>query len=434
MESNQQIEEQEPGTDIALIEQDQSTVKILQEDDLKNLKEAVEKIKNFKRKYSVRKLQVTDINDKDQKEKLRLAIADVRTTKTSLEKDKKEKTLPYRNTVSFINSNYDKVIDAAESLLNPLKDHKKEIDELIEAEEKKIELQLQQRVNDRITKLIDAGASFDGSYYSIGSEEFNVPAISLGIVDIQTTPDGIFENILEQVVIKNSIISYETEKAIAEKKRLEDELIAKQKEDKRMFDEQQLKLKEEQEALRKEREEMNLMRKELQDEKERVAAEKLAEQVKLLNEAAAKAKERINLCYNKLTNLGMCKTALGFYLYEDINAGNTTELNLFNDNEWDNLIKKITPLIAEKKLAAEKKIIELKIVADKEIADKALADKKANDEANELWYKSELTKKGDKAIWEDFISKLKAISYPNVISIEYKELIANVKAFHYDLK
>ena len=112
-----QIEEQEAITDIALIEQDKSTVKILQEDDLKNLKDAVEKIKSFKRKYGIKKMLVTDIESKDQKEKLRLAIAEVRTTKTSLEKDKKEKTLPYRNTVAYINNNYDKVIDAAESIL-----------------------------------------------------------------------------------------------------------------------------------------------------------------------------------------------------------------------------------------------------------------------------------------------------------------------------
>ena len=430
-----QIEEQEAITDIALIEQDKSTVKILQEDDLKNLKDAVEKIKSFKRKYGIKKMLVTDIESKDQKEKLRLAIAEVRTTKTSLEKDKKEKTLPYRNTVTYINNNYDKVIDAAESILTPLKDHKKEVDELIEAEEKKAELELQERVNNRVKRLIDEGATFDGSYYSIGSDQFNVPTISLGIVDIQTTPDGIFENILQQVIEKASIIAVETEKSNAEKKRLEDERIAKELEDKQVFDLQQAQLKKEQDELAAELAEFKKQKEELRLAQEKMNKEKLDEQVRLSNEAATKAKNRINARYEQLFALGMeFNSQYGCYIYEDINVDNATEINLFNEDEWNDLIAKIIPAISERVLMTEKKAAEAKNISDKVIADKAITDKKEKDEMDEKTRIESLNKQGDKAVWNDFISKLKAIAYPEMKSKDFKNKVGSVRDFISDLK
>ena len=437
------IEEQDVITDVALTEQDKSTVAILQEDDLKNLKEAVEKIKSFKRKYNLKKIQVTDIESKEQKEKLRLAIAEVRTTKTSLEKDKKEKTLPYRSTVAYINNNYDKVIDAAESILTPLKDHKKEIDELIEAEEKKAQLMLQQRVNDRVKMLDDAGATFDGSYYSIGSEQFNIPTISLGIVDIQTTPDGIFENILQQVIEKASIIAAETEKANAEKNRLEDERIAKELEDKRLFDLQQTQLKKEQAELAAEMAEFKKQKEELRLSQEKLTQEKLDEEKRILRIDLDKKEALIKERKLQLTEIGLNNLAGNFSL---MYKGLEVKVSLYTietaiDESWIEIMNSVhitveqqKQLFNEDKKVADQKSVADKIIADKAIADKALADKKIQDELDEKNRIEALAKAGDQSVWNDFVSRLNAIAYPEVTSKEFKDKVAKVKAYHEGLK
>jgi hypothetical protein len=332
--------------------------------------------------------------------------------------------------VSYINSNYEKVISEIERIEEPAKSHKKELEEKIEAKAKEAELAKQKRVNDRVSMLLSAGIIFDGEFYSIGSEEFGVDPISLGIADLEITTDAIFENILVQVKSKAAAIAEATEakeaKLFMEKQQKE----AAEAEEKRILAEQQKKLLEEQEALRKVREEMELMRKELQAEKDRVAQEKLAEQVRLSNEAAAKDKKRINDRCAQLVSLGMKFNGQhGCYAFEDVNVDNATEICLFDDAEWDAIIDKITPAIAERKQAAEQKAIEAKIIADKAIADKAIEDKKKQDEADEIARKNELAKKGDQAVWSDFISRLKAIAFPEMKSDDFKIKVEEVQEY-----
>lgn len=432
----EEIENQNDNTEVALLEQDKSTVAILQEDDLKNLKEAMVKVSYFKRKYSLKKITVIDIENKDQKEKLRLALADMRTTRTALEKDKKDKTLPYRNTVTYINSNYDKAIDAISGIEAPAKQHKKDIDDAIEAKEKEVELLMQQKVNDRIKKLIDANASFDGNYYSIGSEKFNIPTISLGIVDIQTMTDVIFDNIIEQVINKNELINAATKKAneekiIAEEKRISDEL-----EEKRILKEQQDKLKKEQDDLVAEMEEFRKQKAELQAEKNRVAKEKETEEQSKQIKEQARTQNIIAARKNQLLDLGLVyNNYLQVYYYNNIDLVTEDKVSsLLPADEWNEVIR-ITSIEIEKifKEAQEKASAD-KIIADKAIADKAIADKAAKDLADAEVAKVELEKKGDKAVWEDFISRLKAISYPEMKSNEYTGKVFSVKAFIESLK
>lgn len=474
----QQQQSEEVITDIALIEQDKSTVKILQEDDLKTLKEAVEKIKTFKRKYSVKKLTVTDIDSKEQKEKLRLAIADVRTTKTSLEKDKKDKTLPYRNTVAYINSNFDKVIEAAEGILDPLKAHKKEVDELVEAKEKEAEIQAQARLNSRVAQIINAKMVFDGEFYSIGSDEFNVPTISLGIVDLQTMTDGVFENVLGQIIEKNEAIT----KAQAAKD--EAARIAKEEEEA------------EQERQRvqriKDQEKIDADKKALEDEKaemRRTRIESRCEQLEMLgvvkqkngnyligtttitvdemgdsapahwstfiaglktsieeSKAAAAEKERLEKIadehkilvekrIDELVSIGLSynkdKSKLSFF---DIEVDIATEVALMSDENWVSFIQITKPLIAMGIEQENKRIADEKAIADKAIADKAIADKAEADALEEKNRIEALNKQGDAALWNDFISRLKAISYPEVKSNDFQIKINDVRTFIDGLK
>jgi hypothetical protein len=428
MEQNQ-IEE-EVITDVALSEQDKSTVAILQKDDLENLKAAVEKVKTFKRKYSLKKIEVTDIESKEQQEKLRLALQEMRTTRTALSKDKTDKTKPYRDTVSYINSNYEKVISEIERIEEPAKNHKKELEEKIEAKAKEAELAKQKRVNDRVNSLLSSGVVFDGEFYSIGSEEFGVDPISLGIADLEITTDAIFENILVQVKSKAAAIAEATEAKEARLFMEKQQKEAAEAEERRVFKEDQDRLQKEKDDLAAEMEVFRKQKAELEAEKDRVAKEKLAEQVRLSNEAAAKDKKRINDRCAQLVSLGMKFNGQhGCYAFEDVNVDNATEICLFDDTEWNDLIDKITPAIAERKQVAEQKAIEAKIIADKAIADKAIEDKKKQDEADELARKNELAKKGDEAVWNDFASRLNAISYPEMKTEFFKIKVEEVQKF-----
>jgi len=439
----QQQQTEETGTEIALIEQDKSTVKILQEDDLKNLKDAVEKIKGFKRKYSLKKLTVTDIDSKEQKEKLRLAIADVRTSKTTLEKDKKEKTLPYRSTVAFINTNYDKVIEAAESILDPLKAHKKEVDDLIEAKDKEAEIQAQQRLNDRVSKVITAGSIFDGEFYSIGSDEFGVSPVSLGIVDLQTMTDGIFENVLAQIIEKAAIISEAQAKKDEEARIAEEQRIAKEAAEKKLFEEQQAKLKKEQDDLAAEMAEFKRQKEELLLAQEKLAQDKLDEENRLKQAELAKKeatkKERIQ----QLTAPGLHWDGAYYSLgYKHLKVQvSLTQIEELSTEDWDSKMSEVYAgiteqalLVKEDKDAADKKAAEDKIISDKAIADKALADQKEADDLAEKNRIEALNKQGDSALWSDFISRLKAISYPEVKSNDFQIKVNDVRKFIDGLK
>jgi len=485
MEQQQQQQPEEQTTEIALIEQEKSTVKILQEDDLKSLKDALEKVKGFKRKYSVKKLVVTDIENKEQKEKLRVALADLRTTRTSLKNDKTDKTKPYRETVAYINANFDKVIEAIETIEVPLIAHNKEIKAAIEAKEKEAEIELQNRVNTRVKAVIDAGAIFDGNYYSIGSEEFNVPTITLGIIDFETMTDGIFENVLAQIVEKNSIIETAQAEKIKTAQIAEEARIAKEAEEKRIFDEEQKKLADEKEAFEKEKADMLKMKIESRGEQlqslgmgtvnggdysfgdlkisyeaisNSTASEwsKIIDQFKLLLKEQKKKEEQeqrekeeaqkqaeirrkhqevINARYAQLSTLGMTFDAqYNCYIFQDVIVDNLTEICLFNDEEWTKLISKITPAIQERKDTAEKKAIEDKAIADKAIADKAIADQKVKEEQEVKDRIELLNKQGDLAMWLDLLSRFQAISFPKFKSNDFQVKANNLQKLIADFK
>lgn len=433
METNQNNSPEEEvveTNEIALLEQDKSTVAILQPDDLKTLNEAVEKLKSFKKKYTIKKLAVADINSKDQKEKLRLAIAEVRTTKTSLEKDKKEKTKPYRDTVAFLNGSYDKVIEVAEKILEPLKDHKKEVDDKIEAAEKEAELLEQKKVNDRVDALQLAGAVFHNSFYEAGDEELGVPLISLGEIDLKSMTDSIWENVLSQVKEKVELVNTAKEKKtaeLAEQKRIADEKAA---EEKRLFEEQQAALKKQQEEFQQQQAEFKRQQEELADAQQKLENDRLSAEKEKQEKANAERKAHIDARYDQLFALGMrLNGQYECYAFEDVNVDNKTEICLFNDVEWQALIDKITPAIAERKeLARIREEEELK-AEQKRIADKAIADKKLADEAEAKRKQDELVKQGDKALWEDFVSRLKAISYPETKSPDYKNKVSTIQKF-----
>lgn len=427
MENGNNIEEVQ---EVALVKQADSTVKILQEDDLKTLKEALDKVTNFKRRYSVKKLTVTDITNKEQKEKLRLAIGELRTTRTSLEKDKKAKTAPYRDTVAYINENFDKAIDAISKIEDPLKDYKKEIDDKVEALEKEEELKKQAVLNERVDKLIKAGIVFhpDSSYYVIGSEEFEIPVTSFDAADIQSMTDKIFEGQLAIVTEKSETIARLT----AEKKQREDEAKAKEIEDARIakekFDLEQAELKRQQEEFQKQQadfkrqqDELAAKQKELQEAQEKEEQRKQIQEQQRIQAIVEKRKEQ-------LIALGLTEhSRLGAFGLEEevyINSGQILDTT----GDWDAIISSITPEIEKHKEKIRIRGEEKKKAEEKRIADKAIEDKRLADLAEEKRKADNLAKSSDSNKWAAFIEYLKNVPVLEMESDEYKAKYKNALA------
>jgi len=441
----QQQQSEEVITDVALIEQDKSTVKILQEDDLKTVKETMEKVSGFKRKYTVKKLTVTDIDSKDQKEKLRLAMADLRTTRTTLDETRKTKIKPYQETIAFINGNYNKAIDIIKEMEAPLKVLKSDVDEKIEARDKEAEIQAQARLNSRVAQIINAKMVFDGEFYSIGSEEFNVPAISLGIVDLQTMTDGVFENVLGQIIEKNEAIT----KAQAEKDEAaciaEQERLDREAEEKRLFEEQQAKLKKEQDDLAAEMAEFKKQKEELAKQQEELAKQKEAEAARLLAEENARIEKLWRSRLEQIEDAGWDgqksfdsgNNGSKIFTYEELISLSLTDFE--NRKQTHNamvLERREQKRIAYEKerILKEQKELEEKQAEEERIKKQAIADQKYKEEQDELNRQAELLKLGDKSVWEDFIIRLKAITYPEFKSVDYKNKVGSVRDFITDLK
>ena len=431
MEQRNQAEEQEQITDIALIEQDKSTVGVLQEDDLKSLREEADKVSKFKRKYTLKRLAIVDIENKDQKERLRVALADLRTTRVALKEKKTTVTKPYRDTVAYINSNYDKVIEAIESMEEPLIAHNKQIKFDIEAKEKEAENIKKQKTIERVRALGDAGCSFDGAYYSAGSEKLGIPEISLGIVDIESMTDGIFEKILIDVIQKVlEVLEKEAEEnakaAWAEKERLQ-----KEAEEKKIFLEQQAKLKEEQEAIAKERAEFEKMKAEMQAEKDKIEADKQIQIKHKQKEESDRVAVILQSRGQELIALGFSAVNGGFICsYKDDSL--SIPYTFIEDNDlWENQLetaKETAKLynsykIIDEKLFQERQAKELK-ERNAIISAKAIEDKRIYDEKVEQDRKDELAASKDSIKWGDFIKCLSAIEFPVMTSKKYKGAIS----------
>jgi hypothetical protein len=179
------------------------------------------------------------------------------------------------------------------------------------------------------------------------------------------------------------------------------------------------------------------------------------------------------------------------YTFHDVNIDIPTELSIMDSDEWDALIEKITPVIAERKnVIAEKELKELflekrkteretelrrigmqwilerkeywfedtsvsaKEVAEledadwmelftttqnniiaaknriaKEIADKAIADKAEQDRKDEELRKENLAAQKDAVKWDDFIVRLREMELPEMTGRNYKARVNKVRDF-----
>lgn len=446
-----------------------------------------EQVKTFKKKYRASNFVFNPEEPLDTKtyEKALAAWRDVtkyRTKKVVV--DFKSLKSPLNIVLKYYNDSEKPIIEDLKKIELAPGDYVDKYEAALKEAKVKEANDLKIRTNKRVEELIAAGAPFDGEYYSAGSEEFEVPIITIGMVNINSVDDLVWENLLEQVKTKVALVA-EKQKAKNEEKRLADE---KEKQDIQKLKDQNLKNRgkslkfmefvlDETSGIysahgitisKKQVEEMEI---DAWDawENETESAIELAKK---------KAKLRI-LMENRgaqLLNLGMTfNKPTESFVYDDITIGMVSKIAAYDDNQWQSLIDEITPQIEEKKQEketariAEEKENELKGLREKELAaywlfvtgeektnlgklteevynalfervKLATAEKVKNDAAAQkaLDDKAEeerLSKEGDEAVYTDLIKRLKAVTIPtNLKTDTFKSKVATITNFINGLK
>lgn len=200
-----------------------------------------EKITTFKRKYPASKFKIDetfvyDPNNPDQKktyEKALDAWRDPKNFRTKIATPAfKTMKAPLQTVLNYYISLEGEVIDGLKAIEEAPYNYKKKYEAAkVEYEEKEAKA-IEERTNKRVKDLVDAGAVFDSEYYSIGSEEFGVKTISLGMADINAMTDVAFSQVFEQVVAGATIIAQkekEKKDAAAEKAQQEKDEMEKEK-------------------------------------------------------------------------------------------------------------------------------------------------------------------------------------------------------------
>lgn len=415
-------------------------------------------IKKLEERYSGMKLKSVD--DKESYLQIKEAKKNVRAVGIIVEKTCKAGREDAIKTQRLWLDKEKELLGKIEKVQQPLELEIKKFEDEVKRKENEENERREKVFQERQAVLIKYGAK-----YNNGSFELN--HISYEIENIKQADDDIWESIIMPKYYA------EFEKVEAEKVRIEKEREAAA-----------LKLKQEQEELKRQREQMEKERQALIDEaaalkKMKDDAEEKQRRIDQENQERLikERRERINKRYDQLFALGMKFNAqYEAYVFEDVNVDNKTEINLFDDEEWDALIDKITPIIEEKKLAIEKKQIAeaeaqkkleqqriagkarfaslceigftdesevnlgcmsdddwntmwsaYKAKYDKDQHEKWLADIKLKKELEDQRKAEELAQAGDKAKWLDVLRQINELSIPEMKSPTYRKKVAIFK-------
>lgn len=187
--------------------------KVIKTEDVLTINKHKTKVSSFKRRFPASKFEFKgfDPEDPENKKLYEKALEAWREMKNWRTKvfvpDVKALKEPYRKLLDF----YIAATGPVEAELKKLELAPGDFVDKWEAAEKDFKQKeakdLEERTNKRVNDLGTAGAVFDGEYYSIGSEEFGVKQISLGLADINAMPDNSFELVLEQITAGAKIIA-----------------------------------------------------------------------------------------------------------------------------------------------------------------------------------------------------------------------------------
>lgn len=297
---------------LAAVDNKEAIIEMLGKKDLPHLRNAKKNLKSWKRRFTVDKLTVKDPKDKEGIDKLASARREMRVERTALEDERTEIVDPHNRFVKVVNETYKPEIEDMKKHEAVIKKVKDDLDDLVEAEKKKEEKELADRINSRVKRLIDEKAIFDSEYYSVGSKEFDIEPVSIGMVQIASMADEDFELLIDQV--KEKVLAIKD--AEADKKRKADE--AQQK----LLDDQQ----------------KILDQQKLQEE----AQKNIDEQNKAIKARIVNTRSR------ELKSLGFNINVQGNYYVHA--SGKSISLQVVEDTEdspWDELIQETEKIIEE---------------------------------------------------------------------------------------
>lgn len=457
-------------------------LKVVKTNDVVLIETHKKKLKNFKRRYPASDFEITEgmVFNKEAYDKALAAWREMKNYRTqTVVKDFQKLKAPYIAITKYYNETCNPLIEQFKDVETPVGEYVDKMEALQKAEKDAEKIAQENRSSQRVQTLIDAGAVFDGSYYSVGSEEFAVELVSLGMDTINSVPDDIFEKLLKEI----------TEKAlfIAGKEKEKAEAAAKEQEKK---DNELKQLKEQNIRVRtRELKTLGLVPDVAKDgitvttkQIEELGFEEWNTLFDGLESSIEEEKNKVakrNLIAareNELIALGLHKYATGWELnYKQICVSiSYNALETLDAESWGVVLDKAVSDIAKQK---EAKVLddlkaneekELATVREKELApywqfvtaeekgtlgkmeaavyvsllanvkqlhsDKVAKDIKDKQVREDKEKADRLAAQGDKAMYDDFLARLKEVAIPAVTTDEFKSKVATITTFINGLK
>lgn len=309
-----------------------------------------------------------------------------------------------------VEKEYVSIVSAGEDYLQKLED------EYLQ-EQERIKLEAKRRQEEafiiRQADLTKMGATYQDGSFVLNDVSYEAILIKESDNDVWETMKAKFN---EQYLINE-------EKRLAEEK--EKSEAAAKIEEQRLEQERKQKELEAREAAIKQKE---------QEETERQQMLEMQKAGELKAKQDAQNKSRSN----QLSALGLNYNGQE-YIFQDVNV-HWTEITTMNENEWNGLIEKITPVISQRKQDAEKKRLaeieeQKRIAAEAAVkkeqervaeANRKAEEKRLQDEAKRA---EELLKATDKTKWQNFIAAINAIAIPDMKHPAYRQKIVDAKKF-----
>lgn len=345
-------------------------------------------------------LTIVDINDREGYEAVRVAIGELRGIRTGTEKDKKVIKKPFWDACTTIEEKSKWIISEVSKIEDPLQKRKDEID----AEKEKIKQekkQAQEKVFiQRSMQLSNMGVLFDGVDFVLEDARYE------GVL-VREADDDVYN---EFILPKFKTIFDKYEAIRLEEEKVKSEQAEKEKTERENFARQQ-------EELRQ---------KEIEVEKQRLETER-----KERERIDAEEKEK-----NRVTKELQDKRFTELYPYNKFgDEVNMSTLHILAQSHFDEVLQTKKALFEKDKSEREeaeklKKEIEIKQASEAAAKKERERIEEENRQSElkkqqELEHKAEeLAKAGDKANWDAFIDKIKAISLPTLKSGQYRKISA----------
>ena len=302
------------------------------------------------------------------------------------------------------------VLDKIGEVQNPLDAEMKKFED---EKERLDQLEIQRKEEQfmkRQTTLLKMEAVYSGNSFTLGS-------VSYELDNIKEADEEIWNDTI--------LPKYQREFAKVEAEKAEIEKQKKEAEDKLRAEQEQLRVQ--QEELNKQREEMRLQQEALNKEKEKAIQE-------MKDKQAAQNKNRMN----QIMAMGMVYKFddKAFSIYDVFVA--ELEITTLTDVEWDELIKKITPVISERKQDAENKrlaeielekqqAMELAATKERERIEEEQIQAEIKRQIEEQKKLEEAAKASDKDKWIALVGSINSILIPEFKSSVYKGKLAVLK-------